>query len=519
MQGGWVTTVWVLGDQLTLENAALAGCNPGETTVLMVESRARGGHLRYHRHKLVLVFSAMRHFADELRRAGWRVDYRRLEETATFLDGLRAHVGAFRPERIRVLEPGDWTTTRALPAIGRQAGVELEVVPTNLFVVSRAEFREWAGDSKRLLMENHYRRVRRRLGVLMEADGTPVGGRWNLDTENRKTRRDWEKAGSPRPTAEAGVEPDAVTREVMGMVDREFPGHPGEAATFRLPVSRVESLAWLGRFVLERLGQFGPYEDLMIAGEPRLFHSVLTPMLNVGLLRPMECVGAAVAAYRAGRAPLESVEGFVRQILGWREFVNGVYWLKGPGYVEANALGADRGLPAWFWSGETEMRCVSEVLREVLATGYNHHIQRLMVLGNLLLLSGVRPREALDWFNSMYVDAYDWVMAANVVGMALHADGGFMATKPYAAGGAYIDRMSDYCAGCRFDPAKKRGRGACPFNLLYWAFIDRHVERFASNPRMAVMVRSWLGRPEAERRAIVEEAGEFLDFAWRGGGR
>ena len=499
-------TAWVLGDQLTMGNAALSGLDPARDVVLMVESRARGAHRRYHRRKLVLVYSAMRHFAEELRRAGWRVDYHRLEETPAFGDALGAHARRFQPEAVRVMAPSDWTTTAALPRMAGAAGLRLEVVPSNLFLVGRDAFREWAGTSKRLLMEHHYRRVRRELGVMMEPDGTPAGGQWNLDAENRLGVSEWRKAGSPRPGAVAWEKPDACTREVMAMVTREFAGHPGDVEGFGWPVDRAGALRWLARFVEERLPQFGAFEDLMLASEPGLFHSMLTPMLNLGLLGPLECVRAAEAAWRAGRVPLASAEGFVRQVLGWREFVNGVYWLKGPGYAEGNGLGAERPLPAWFWTGDTEMKCLATVLREALDTGYNHHIQRLMVLGNFLLLAGVRPAEALGWFNEMYVDAQDWVMAANVLGMALHADGGFMATKPYAAGGAYLSRMSDYCEGCRFSPKVKTGADACPFNVLYWRFMDVHAGRFGNNPRMATIIRSWQKRPEADRARVLADA-------------
>ncbi|MBN8248646.1 MAG: cryptochrome/photolyase family protein [Verrucomicrobia bacterium] len=506
-----MTTVWILGDQLTLENAALAGCDPGNTRVLLIESRARAVHRRHHRRKLVLVYAAMRHFAADLQEAGWTVDYQRLDQTPVFGDALRRHVRAFRTERLRILEPSDFATRHALPQWARDVGVVLDVVPNNLFLVGRDEFRDWAGASRRLRMEHHYRRVRSRLGVLMESDGSPAGGTWNLDSENRRTVSEWRRDGCPRPPAAPPMTPDPVTREVIEMVDREFPDHPGRAEGFDLPVDRAASLRWLDHFLDHRLPKFGPYEDLMLSEDPVLFHSRLTPMLNLGLLRPLECVQAAERRYREGRAPLASVEGFVRQIVGWREFIHGVYWLRGPDYLASNALDARRPLPRWFWTGDTPMNCLAQCLRQVLDTGYNHHIQRLMVLGNFLLLAGVRPDEALDWFNELYVDAHDWVMAANVVGMALHADGGFMATKPYAAGGAYIARMSDYCRGCRFRPTERSGPGACPFTLLYWDFIARHAARFASNPRMAAIVRSWTHRSESDRRSVLDGAARVLE--------
>ena len=506
-----MTTIWVLGDQLSPDNAAFSGFSPQTARILMIEARNRGRRLRYHRRKLVLVFSAMRHFAAELRRAGWQVDYHRLEDTASFEEGWQRHVRTFRPRVVRLLEPSDFTTSAALPALARAEGITLDLVPTNLFLVPRREFQEWAGTSKHLLMENHYRRLRRTLGVLMEADGTPSGGTWNLDAENRKTVSEWRRAGSPRPTPVPKVPPDALTREVMTAVDREFADHPGRAEGFDLPVDRSGALRWLEQFITERLPQFGPYEDLMLSGEPVHFHSLLTPWLNLGVLHPMECIQAAEQAYREGRAELPSVEGFIRQILGWREFVNGVYWLRGPEYLSLNALNATRPLPAWFWTGETPLNCLAQCLRQVLDTGYNHHIQRLMVLGNFLLLTGIRPAEALRWFNELYIDAHDWVMAANVIGMALHADGGFMATKPYAAGGAYLSRMSDYCRDCRFRPDVKTGPEACPLTFLYWDFIARHGERFGRNPRMATIVQSWKKRPAGDQDAVRSQAAAFLD--------
>ncbi len=504
-------TVWILGDQLTLENAALAGCDPRDTCVLMIESVARGRQRRYHQQKLVLVFSAMRHFAAGLVQAGWRVDYHRLESTPSFLDGLSRHVGLVKPSHIRILEPNDWTMQEALPQMATEIGTPIELVPNNLFLLGRDEFRVWAGGSRRILMEHHYRRVRQRFDILMNPDGTPIGGEWNLDAENRKTVSEWRRAGCPRPVAITPEIPDSVTSEVIRLVAERFDDHPGKAEKFWLPTTRRGALQWLERFVAERLPGFGPYEDLMLEGEPMLFHSVLTPMLNLGLLRPLECVRSVVAAYESGRIPLGSAEGFVRQIMGWREFVHGVYWLKGPQYVELNGLNAQRPLPGWFYTGETPMNCMRACLRQVIDSGYNHHIQRLMILGNFLLLSGVNPKQALGWFSEMYLDAHDWVMAANVIGMALHADGGFMATKPYAAAAAYVNRMSDYCSGCRYKAGVRTGPDACPFNLLYWDFFARNEKRFAANPRVSMAVQTWRKRPEGEKALVRREALEFLD--------
>ncbi len=502
-------TIWILGDQVCHEHPALAAGSRTDDRVLMIESRARGAHLRYHRHKLVLVYAAMRHFADELRADGWSVDYHELADTADFSEGWTRHRGDFKADGIVMAEPNNGFERDAVTAVAKKFSLPLTLLPPVQFLVGREEFLAWARGKKRLLMETHYRRMRRELGILVDDQGEPEGGAWNFDAENRKTFAQWRKdgVGAPPPPR---AKPDAITRNVMADVERFFPDAPGDVAAFWLPVTRKEALKWLNDFVDERLGNFGDYEDAMVAGEPVLFHSVLSPLINLGLLLPRECVDAAVAAWRDGRAPLPAVEGFVRQIIGWREFVNGVYWLKMPGYVNGNGLNAHRALPAFFTTGETDLNCLREVLGQVLAMGYNHHIQRLMILGNFLLLAGVNPREALRWYSEMYVDAHEWVMAANVIGMALHADGGFMATKPYAGAAGYISKMSNYCEACRYDPKKKSGEGACPFNVLYWAFFDRHQDRFAHNPRTAMLVRGWQKREASERRKIVEQAEEFL---------
>lgn len=506
-----MNTVWILGDQLSVTHGALAGADRGRDRVLMVESKARGRVLRYHQQKLVLIYSAMRHFAEELREQGWQVDYARLEEGLTFEEAARRHVERYAPDKFVLAEPNSFFEMDALAKLGRKLRVAVEFTPAHLFLCGREEFRQWAGKGtgKRLLMEHHYRRMRTKTGYLMQ-DGKPVGGQWNYDPENRRTFRDW-KRSAPAVPALPEVNPDALTREVIDLVAREFLDNPGKAAGFWLPVSRAGARQWLAGFIEERLPRFGDFEDIMATGEPSLYHSVLSPLLNIGLLSPAECVEAALSAYEHQRAPLNAVEGFVRQIIGWREFVNGIYWLRGPGYRELNDLGAQRPLPEWFYHGEPPMNCMRQVLRQVLDTGWNHHIQRLMVLGNFMLLAGIRPQEALRWFSEMYVDAFDWVMAANVIGMICHADGGFMATKPYAASGAYIEKMSDYCAGCQFSPKVKTGAGACPFNYLYWHFFDVHAARFAGNQRVKMPVNAWLKRSEKDKGEVRESARRFLD--------
>lgn len=479
--------------------------------VILIESRAHGQPLAFHKQKLVLIFSAMRHFAESLRADGWQVSYLALEENHDHASGLLQCLVEQPCDEVVLMEPNSYRETQELRAACAAAKAECRMLPTVMFLVSRDEFASWAGAKKHLLMENHYRRVRAELDVLIEPDGKPVGGAWNFDIENRKTITQWRAMGPPTPPAAPTGNRDALTEAVIADVETFFPDSPGEADTFWLPVTRAESLVWLERFVTERLTSFGDFQDLMVTRERTMFHSLISPMINIGLLEPMECVRAAVSAWKNGTAPLSAVEGFVRQILGWREFVNGVYWLRMPDYASVNGLQAHRPLPSFFYTADTDLNCLKCSLQQVIDTGYNHHIQRLMILGNFLLLGGVRPQEALSWFTEMYLDAHDWVMAANVLGMALHADGGFMATKPYAGAGAYISKMSDYCKGCRYKPAVKSGKDACPFTLLYWAFYDRHQERFVRNPRTSMMVKSWLGRSSEDRATILREASEFLD--------
>ena len=535
-----MTSIWILADQLSVENAALAAADRASSVVVIVESKARGEVLRYHQQKLVLVYSGMRHFARDLERAGWRVDHHRFEETPDFLTGLQRHVERYQPEEISLAEPNDFAMTELLPKFARRLGVPVRTVPTRQFLLERADFAAWAGDAPHLVMEEHYRRMRRRTGWLMEGRKSgrpkdegrrqqgkgepplfshpesggglrPVGGEWNYDPLNRQTFRQYAASGRMRADVPGKEEPDEITREVIAAVEREFAGHPGRARDFWFPVDRAGALRWLETFVAERLAWFGPWEDVSAQGQPVLYHSVLSPLLNLGLLHPRECVERVLAAFEEGRAPLASVEGFVRQVAGWREFINGAYWQRMPGYKDENFLGAERALPRWFYTGETELNCLRQVITQALELGWVHHIQRLMIVGNFLLIAGIAPAEALRWYLEMTVDAYDWVMVPNALGIILYADGGFVATKPYAAGAGYIHKMSNYCEGCRYSPLTKTGPEACPFNALYWDFHGRHADVLRHNPRVSRVVQAWEGKTEAERRAVRTTAGKFLE--------
>jgi deoxyribodipyrimidine photolyase-related protein len=468
-------TVWVFGDQLNRGIGALATARPDRDRILLVESTEHCASRPFHRQRLHLVLAGMRRLGAELAAEGFAVDHRRAPSLAA---GLAAHRAQFRPGAVRATEPLSY----GLEAFCRNADVAL--VRSDQFLCHRDEFASWARGRNRLLLEDFYRWQRRTHGYLMDGD-EPVGGRWNLDADNRerppKDRRDW-------PALPADPLDD-VDRAVLADLP---PSAVGADPQGWWATTRVGALERLERFVAEVLPGFGPYEDAMLrtdrngANAWRLAHSGLSHALNVGLLLPGEVCDAVEAAYRAGRVPLASAEGFVRQVLGWREYVWGVYWLRMPGYVEVNHLDARRPLPpAFTGAAPTAMRCVAEAVEGIHERAWLHHIQRLVVLANLGTTAGVEPMALARWMAESFVDGAEWVMLPNVLGMGTFADGGSMSTKPYATGGAYLKRMSDYCSGCRFDPAKRTGPDACPFTTLYWDFLDRNRSRLRGNHRLA----------------------------------
>ncbi|MCB5945614.1 cryptochrome/photolyase family protein [Acidocella sp. KAb 2-4] len=491
----------VLGDQLSLGLPSLAMADKARDVVLMMEVRAEAITPRHHKKKIAFLLSAMRHFAQELRAAGYKVDYVTLDDpdnTQSFAGEIARAQTRHGATGIIATWPGEYRVAEMLRGLGA------ELLEDTRFLSTRADFAAWAEGRKQLRMEFFYRQLRARRGVLMR-DGEPEGGQWNFDTENRKPLPPG--LTIPPPYAEL---PDALTEAVLALVERQFPDHFGDLRPFAYAVTRVGALAALRQFIAQRLSRFGDYQDAMRQGEPWLFHSHIALYLNCGLLLPGECIAAAEAAYRAGAAPLNAAEGFIRQILGWREYVRGLYWLKMPGYAAQNALGATRPLPEFYWTGETEMNCLRQCVAETRANAYAHHIQRLMVLGNFALLAGLDPRAVNEWYLLVYADAYEWVELPNVSGMVLFADGGLLASKPYAAGGAYINRMSDYCRHCRYDVTQKTGPRACPFNALYWDFLARHRDTLARNPRLALAYKN-LGRMAPEALAALRaRAGEVL---------
>jgi len=496
--------VLVLGDQLDPRAKAVADLDPARDAVAMFEVAEESTHVPSHRQRVAVFLAAMRHFAVDLRRGGLRVHYVPLDDpdnTQALGSELQRAVRALRPDTVVCTQPGEWRVRQAIEHAAAQAGVSLRVLPDEHFLTDVADFAAWMAGRRQPVMEHFYRWQRRRLGVLLNPDGTPVGGAWNYDAENRQSFRQ-----PPRVPPPYTPRPDPLTREVLALVERRLAGHPGGLARFRWPVTRSQARRALHDFIRSRLPRFGAFQDAMWAGEPFLYHSLLSPALNLKLLNPRECVSAALAAYEAGAAALHCVEGFVRQIIGWREFIRGIYWHAGPDYGERNELEHQGRLPSFYWTGRTEMTCLRECIGQVLEYGYAHHIQRLMVTGNFALIAGVHPRHISDWYLAMYVDAVDWVTLPNTLGMVMHADGGLVGTKPYAASGRYIQRMSNYCANCRFDPARRTGGAACPFTTFYWDFLIRNRRRFQKHRRMSLLLRQVHRLADDERAAISARA-------------
>jgi len=497
----------VLGDQLSRDLPSLTDLDPDKDLVLMAEVMSEVTYVKHHKRKIAYLFSAMRHFAESLGKDGIAVRYRRLDDAdnAGSLAGeVAAAIAVFAPDRIVVSAPGEYRLADEMAGWQARFGLAVDIRADTRFLCSLGDFAEWAEGRKSLRMEFFYRDLRRRYQVLMEGD-EPIGGKWNYDADNRQPP----KAGLAVPPP-SSFAPDAITAEVLALVEARCADHFGQLAGFDFAVTRDQALHVLDQFIAERLPLFGTYQDAMIEGEPWMYHSHIGLYLNAGLLSPIEVIRVAEATYHRGDAPLNAVEGFIRQILGWREFVRGLYWLKMPAYAEANFLQATRPLPDFFWTGNTDMNCLAQSIQQTDVLSYAHHIQRLMVLGNFALLAGLSPQAVNEWFLVVYVDAYEWVVMPNVSGMALFADGGYLASKPYAAGGAYINRMSNYCKNCRYKVTEKSGEDACPFNYLYWDFLDRHREKLGNNPRLGMIYRTFDKMAPEKQAGVNADAGRFL---------
>jgi len=478
----------VLGDQLNRDSRLFDGCEPERDLVWMCEAPAEATHVPSHKTRTALFLASMRHFRERLLADGLGVRYLAMDahEHGGIDAALAADLVALKPARVRVVQPGEHRVQEMLAHTCAAAGIPLDVLEDSHFFCPLPDFDQWAEGRKELRLEYFYRWMRKRHGVLMDG-AQPVGGAWNFDKQNRKAFGKQGPGFLPQPL---GFAPDTLTREVMTLVERRFPDAPGKLDYFDWPVTPGQAEAALTDFVEQRLAAFGPYQDAIWAGEPYLYHSRLSVALNLKLLDPRRAIAAAIDAYQTGHAPIASVEGFVRQILGWREYVRGIYWRTMPDYLEHNVLNAQAPLPAFYWTGDTDYACLRDAIGQVVSRGYGHHIQRLMVTGLFALLLGVEPRAVHEWYLAMFVDAVEWVEAPNTLGMSQFADGGLLASKPYAASGAYIARMSNCCRACRFDPKQATGETACPFTTLFWDFLARHRERFAGHPRTALMWRN-----------------------------
>ncbi|MEM6945288.1 MAG: cryptochrome/photolyase family protein [Pseudomonadota bacterium] len=492
--------ILVLGDQLDIDAKILRESDPAQDVIVMTEAREEAVYLRQHKKRLVMFFAAMRHFADALREKGWKVHYHALDGDAP-VETLAEGAARIDAEEVHVTWPGDWRVGAAL----RQRFNGLVVWQDTHFLSTPKQFRQLREGRKRFILEDFYRAMRRETGWLMDGD-QPAGGAWNFDKDNRKS---FGKGGPGSLPIRPRSEPDDTTRAVMRMVERLFPDAPGSTEGFSEPVTRHAALAHLRDFIEHRLPLFGDFQDAIAGGNSTLYHARLSAVMNLKLLDPREVCAAAIEAYEDGHAPLNAVEGFVRQILGWREFIRGVYWTEMPDYAAMNGLGADAELPAFFWTGETEMACLADTLGQVVEEAYAHHIQRLMISGLFSLLWGAHPFRFHEWHMEMYLDAIDWVSLPNTLGMSQHGDGGIVGTKPYAASGAYVSRMSDRCGQCRFDPKQAVGEDACPFTTLYWDFLARHESRFRSNRRMVMQMKN-LDRKDEETMLAIRRTAETV---------
>ena len=496
--------VLILGDQLSDGMAALQAADKDRDVVVMAEVAEEGSYVPHHPKKITLILAAMRKFAARLKGAGWDVAYSELDDsdnTQSITGELIRRAEQYGASEVIATEPGEFRLIEAL----QDCPLKVRMLEDTRFIASHAEFDRWAEGRKALRMEYFYRDMRRKTGLMMDGDA-PAGGQWNYDHDNRKPARDGVDYAGPMR-----FEPDDAVSAVLDMVERRFGNHFGDLRPFWFATDQGQARQALAFFIREALPKFGDYQDAMLADHRFLYHALVAPYINIGLLDPLEVCQAAEAAWKAGDVPINAAEGFIRQIIGWREYVRGIYYLHGPEYPSRNALNHKRKLPDFYWGAETRMRCVAKAVEQTGEEAYAHHIQRLMVTGNFALLAGLDPAEVSEWYLAVYADAFEWVEAPNVVGMSLFADGGVIASKPYVSSGAYINRMSDYCKGCHYKVSVKTGEGACPFNLLYWHFLDRHRDRFSGNARMGNMYRTWDRMDEDRRATVLSEAEAFLE--------
>ena len=497
----------VMGDQLTHHLASLREADKMSDVIVMGELSAEATSVRHHKKKIALIFAAMRHFAKELTEAGFQVIYQHYDhdhgannfsellQDAAEQTGLQ-NIVMTRASEYRVY---DWQRQFQESWPG-----QVQLYEDDRFLASHEDFAIWAKGKRQLRMEFFYREMRRKYNILLDED-KPVGGQWNYDSENRKPP----KSGLVVPS-KTSFSPDEITKDVLQLVEDYFADHFGELNPFDMAVTRAQALEVLEQFITARLIDFGNYQDAMVQDEPFMFHAHIGAYLNIGLLTPLEVIEKVEFAYHHQNAPLNAVEGFIRQILGWREYIRGIYWQFMPDYAAQNALEANRPLPQFFWDANTKMNCLKQSISQTITHAYAHHIQRLMVIGNFSLLAGLSVREVNEWFLIVYSDAFEWVEMPNVSGMVLFADDGIVASKPYAAGGNYIDKMSNYCANCHYKVKVKTGEEACPFNYLYWDFLLRHEDKLRGNPRLGMIYRTADKMTDEKKQIIQADAQNFL---------
>jgi deoxyribodipyrimidine photolyase-related protein len=494
----------VLGDQLSFDLASLQGLDAEHDTVLLVEVMEEASHVPHHPQKITFIFSAMRHFADALQQRGIRVQYVTLDDpqnSGSVLGELRRWHALLAPDELHLTECGDWRLEQSL----KDCGLAIQWHTDTRFLCTRLEFASWAEGKKQLRMEFFYREMRRKSGLLLNGESSPVGGAWNFDAENRKALPKGLRAPSPMRFSA-----DAITQDVLALVAKNFSGHYGAVDTFDYPVTHADAQALWDYFLDWGLAAFGDYQDAMASDEPFLFHARISAALNIGLLDLRQLCSDVEGAYCSGSIALNAAEGFIRQLIGWREYVRGVYWLKMPDYADGNLFGNDRPLPEFYWTGDTRMNCMSQAIGQSLKHAYAHHIQRLMVTGNFALLAGIAPTQICDWYLAIYMDAFDWVELPNTLGMVMHADGGYLGSKPYCASGQYIKRMSDYCRNCAYKVSESTTEDACPFNALYWHFLMRHGELLRSNQRMGMVYKNLDRMTELKQQALWERGQQLL---------
>ncbi len=498
--------ILILGDQLSHDLITLRDADPGKDRILMAEVGEEGRYVRHHPKKILFILSAMRHFAGELEERGFCVDYIKLDDrdnTGSLKGELERARKRLNPESILLCEPGEWRLMDAFSTL-KDKVCELQILQDDRFLCTHERFSQWAGDRKQLRMEFFYREMRKEHQLLLDADGGPEGGSWNFDSDNRKAL----PADVQVPT-QPQFPRDKITCEVEELVAEHFADHYGVLDNFDYPVTATQAEHLWQTFLDQGMPRFGDFQDAMADHEPFLFHARIAAAMNIGLLDPRRVCLDVQAAYQAGDIPLNAAEGFIRQIIGWREYVRGIYWLLMPDYAENNKLGNQRDLPEFYWTGKTHMRCMQQAIGQTLEHAYAHHIQRLMVTGNFALLAGIQPKQICDWYLAVYMDAFDWVELPNTLGMVMHADGGYLGSKPYCSSGQYIKRMSNHCQGCSYKVTEKTGEKACPFNSLYWHFLIRHRDQFKSNHRMK-MIYGTLDRMTEKNQQALWDWGEVL---------